>query len=511
MNTKSKLLALLATTALCAGSAFAQGGNAGANQDPNGQGSNGQNPNSQNPAGQNPASQKPQRTIADAAASMDRDMKAALQELDALRTAIGAERLPLAERLGEVEKNLSAIRKEYDAVSSDLVQKTDSLTSLEGTLKSLNQQSDYLSTLLGQYTEEFKTRLHIAELQRYAEPLQAAKLALENTKLTDEDRFATQLSVVELSLDKLEDALGGSRFQGTAKVENGEFKDGRIVLVGPMALFQSADGQDIGSIEEEPGSQEAKVVSFSEKADRDAAAGLAVGSGGRFPMDVTLGNAQKVEAIKETWWEHVQKGGVIMIPMAVLAGAALLVVLLKWLSMAFIRRPSKRQVDQLLDSIEGSDYASAVEIAESMPGPGGRMLQAGAEHLGEPRELIEEVMFEKVLTTRLSLQSWLPFVAICATSAPLLGLLGTVTGIMGTFALMTEFGTGDPKVLSSGISEALITTEHGLIIAIPSLLLHAFLARKAKGLTDGMEKMAVQFMNHVRTPEPIDHHDSVEV
>ena len=146
-----------------------------------------------------------------------------------------------------------------------------------------------------------------------------------------------------------------------------------------------------------------------------------------------------------------------------------------------------------------------------MAGPSGRMLSAGARHLGEPRDLVEEVMFEQVLTERLKLQSWLPFVAICATSAPLLGLLGTVTGIMNTFALMTEFGTGDPKVLSSGISEALITTEYGLIIAIPSLLLHAFLSRKAKAIVDHMEKSAVQFMNHVRTPEPIEHRDPVGV
>jgi len=487
MNTMSKLGALLAASVLFTGAASAQG---------------------ETPK---PAGQDPQRTLSGVAEAMDKDMKAALAELDALRKQIGTERLPLANQLAEVERKLSTTRKQFDAVSSELVKKTDDLTSLEGTLASLSQQSDYLSTLLGQYTEEFQARLHIAELQRYSEPLAASKLARENSKLTDEQRFETQLNVAELSLDKLEDALGGTRFQGNAKVENGEIKQGRIVMVGPLALFQSADGSDIGSIEEEGGSQDAKVVSFSTEADRKAAAGVALGDGGRFPMDVTLGNAQKVASIKETWWEHVQKGGAIMIPMAVLAGAALLVVLLKWLSMAFVRRPSKRQVDQLLDCIEGSDYASAVEVAQAMPGPGGRMLEAGAEHLGEPRDLIEEVMFEKVLTTRLKLQSWLPFVAICATSAPLLGLLGTVTGIMQTFALMTEFGTGDPKILSSGISEALITTEHGLIIAIPSLLLHAFLARKARGLTDGMEKMAVQFMNHVRTPEPIDQREPVEV
>jgi biopolymer transport protein ExbB len=107
-----------------------------------------------------------------------------------------------------------------------------------------------------------------------------------------------------------------------------------------------------------------------------------------------------------------------------------------------------------------------------------------------------------VLTTRLRLNGWLPFLAICATSAPLLGLLGTVTGIMQTFMLMTVYGTGDPKTLSSGISEALITTEYGLIVAIPSLMLHAFLSRKARGILDEMEKVAVSFLNQVRKSEP---------
>jgi biopolymer transport protein ExbB len=192
----------------------------------------------------------------------------------------------------------------------------------------------------------------------------------------------------------------------------------------------------------------------------------------------------------------------VMWPIFALAGAALLVVLAKWLSMAFVRRPSRKLVAQLLESVRGGDKKSAVEQAEAIGGPAGAMLQAGAEHLGEPRELVEEVMFEQVLATRLRLNGWLPFVAICATSAPLLGLLGTVTGIMNTFTLMTVYGTGDPKTLSSGISEALITTEYGLIVAIPSLMLHAFLSRRARGIVDDMEKAAVAFLNQVRKSEP---------
>ena len=125
------------------------------------------------------------------------------------------------------------------------------------------------------------------------------------------------------------------------------------------------------------------------------------------------------------------------------------------------------------------------------------MLTKGVSIIDEPRELVEETMYETVLTTRLKLQGFLPFIAICAASAPLLGLLGTVTGIINTFKMITVFGSGDVKSLSGGISEALITTKFGLIVAIPSLLLHAFLSRKAKRIVDQMEKTAVSFTNEL--------------
>jgi biopolymer transport protein ExbB len=89
----------------------------------------------------------------------------------------------------------------------------------------------------------------------------------------------------------------------------------------------------------------------------------------------------------------------------------------------------------------------------------------------------------------------LPFIAVTASTEPLLGLLGTVTGIINTFKLITVFGTGDPKLLSSGISEALITTEFGLYFAIPALLIHALLSRKVKTLLGSLEQIAVGFLN----------------
>src|SRR5690606_40778867 len=89
------------------------------------------------------------------------------------------------------------------------------------------------------------------------------------------------------------------------------------------------------------------------------------------------------------------------------------------------------------------------------------------------------------------------FIAIAAAAAPLMGLLGTVTGMIKTFNLITVFGTGDAKSLSSGISEALVTTELGLIVAIPCLILHGLLSRLARRKLGQMEQVAIAFINGI--------------
>jgi biopolymer transport protein ExbB len=242
---------------------------------------------------------------------------------------------------------------------------------------------------------------------------------------------------------------------------------------------------------------EPAVVRFQNPVDLEAGSLVVLGVGGAFPLDASLGNAHKVQALEETLWEHIKKGGPVMWPIFVVAGAALLVALWKWISMMLLASPKKKQLDALFAAVASGNAVLAKDKAESLKGPVGRMLVAGVEHMNEPKELMDEVMYEHVLTTRLKANGLLPFIAISATSAPLLGLLGTVTGIMNTFTLMTVFGTGDVKTLSSGISEALITTEYGLIVAIPSLLIHSFLSRKAKSITDEMDKAAIVFGNEV--------------
>ncbi|MEX2672282.1 MAG: MotA/TolQ/ExbB proton channel family protein [Phycisphaeraceae bacterium] len=441
--------------------------------------------------------QEPGRDFNEASTVIERQLEESLSELSALRERLVEEKLPLSRTLRELEAELTQVRQEFQQTSRTLDGRTLDLSNLRNEIESRREEATYLSNLFGEYIRNFETRLHISEIQRYRDPIEAARLAPENDSLSDEEVFDAQVTLIGTSLERLHNLVGGTRFKGSAVDPGGLVKEGEFVLVGPMAIFKAADGGVVGTAEQRLGSLEPTIIPFGNPEDAEAAADLVSNQQGHFPFDPTLGNAHKVESTHDSLWTHIQKGGPVMVPIFVLAGAAMLVALVKWLGLAFLGTPSEKRFRKLLDAVASRDKPLAVKRAKALRGPVGSMLAYGAEHLDEPRELIEEVMYENLLSTRLKLQRFLPFIAISAAAAPLLGLLGTVTGIMNTFALITVFGTGDVKTLSSGISEALITTEFGLIVAIPSLLLHAFLSRKARGVVNQMEKCGVRFINQV--------------
>ena len=114
------------------------------------------------------------------------------------------------------------------------------------------------------------------------------------------------------------------------------------------------------------------------------------------------------------------------------------------------------------------------------------------------REQLEELLHEHIISYVPRLERHLGTLAVLGGIAPLLGLLGTVTGMIHTFQMVTLFGSGDARLLSGGISEALITTKYGLIIAVPVLLAHAFLSRHARGKLAELEQTAIGMVNDVK-------------
>jgi biopolymer transport protein ExbB len=435
----------------------------------------------------------------DAAATAQQDLQKSLEELTALREAIANEKVPMTRRLRDLENRLSAVRAENEDVNRTLDMRSLELNNMRPEIEGREQENAYLGSLFDEYARNFEARVHITELQRYRDVIDGARAATDDPDLIPSEAYAAQLDLVEASLDRLGELVGGTIFEGTAvdSADNGTVKDVRFALIGPVALYNAADGSSAGLAEQRIGSLEPNMIALPEPAQAVEVRAIVASGTGRVPFDPSLGNALKIEATRDSLIEHIKKGGVVMYPILALAALALLFALGKWVQISLVPHPPRRRLEPVLEAVKQNDEKRAKRLAGELRGPIGEMLQAGTQNMTQPKELVEEVMFEKMLETRLRLQTWLPFIAMAASAAPLLGLLGTVTGMINTFKLITVFGTGDAKTLSGGISEALITTQFGLIVAIPSLLLYAYLSRRARRMIDAMEKAAVSFLNRL--------------
>ncbi len=122
--------------------------------------------------------------------------------------------------------------------------------------------------------------------------------------------------------------------------------------------------------------------------------------------------------------------------------------------------------------------------------PLGRVFKVYQDNKGEDVEALELRLGEAILRETPKFNAWLPMLKIISVVAPLLGLLGTVTGMIVTFQAITLFGAGDPKLMAGGISQALVTTVLGLVVAIPTVFLHTLVSSRARRLTQILQEEA---------------------
>ena len=122
--------------------------------------------------------------------------------------------------------------------------------------------------------------------------------------------------------------------------------------------------------------------------------------------------------------------------------------------------------------------------------PLGRVLKVGEDNFKKDIDTLELKLAEAIMADRPSIERGIGVVRIISVVAPLAGLLGTVTGMIVTFQMITLYGTGDPKLMAGGISQALVTTVLGLLVAIPTTLLHSFTASSAKGIISVLEEQS---------------------
>ncbi len=197
-------------------------------------------------------------------------------------------------------------------------------------------------------------------------------------------------------------------------------------------------------------------------------------------------------------WELILAGRSMMVPISLASLIALAVIIER----AYVLRAKRIVVPEIAEAVEtlgvGRDLGVAYAICERRPGPFANIVKTGLDHADSDWTIIRDVLQESGRQEAIRLTRRLGMLETVAAVAPLLGLLGTVLGMIRMFGIASAGGLGNPETMSSGISEAMVTTAAGLIIGIPSLVAYNWLNGRAESIIFELEFYAAKVLSTLR-------------
>lgn len=380
------------------------------------------------------------------------------------------------ENLAQAEEKAQKLQQELLEVSNALKVKKEALTKLATKLSDTQDNGSITGNVVSQ------ARVVLMDYDiKVDESNTTSDIIKLDKAFADAAELYGKLSSIQVS-------------KGEFYLPDGTKQEGEVVKVGNIAAYGISQ-QAAGALA--PAGNGAYKLWNAVGSSDDAKALYA----GEMTKDLdifTYENLDKeVEYTKEKTIEDTLKaGGVIGYIILALGAFGLLLLLLRVFVLmsagSNVKSISKIVVDTL-ESGEGSTVS--LEKLKGYKGSTARVIKATLRNIKKDRAHIEDVVMENILNESTTIDRFGSFVLVIAAVAPLLGLLGTVTGMIATFDIITEFGTGDPKLLSGGISEALVTTMLGLVVAIPLLLIGNLLSGWAQSIKDSMEQSALHIVN----------------
>ena len=264
-----------------------------------------------------------------------------------------------------------------------------------------------------------------------------------------------------------------TRFNHLVTRADGTQEEMEVVRVGSFNLA-SDDGylefNDDGTVSELLRQPDGKYLGTTDDM-MDADAGESVA----FGIDVTRGGILALLVESPTIKDRIEQGGIVGYCIIALGIIGLLIAVMRWLALSTADRKVKAQLKRETASTDN---------------PLGRVLAAYESNRGADTETIELKLSEAALKEMPNLTKGLLFIKVVAAVAPLMGLLGTVTGMIKTFQVITLYGAGDPKMMAGGISQALMTTVLGLVVAIPMVLLHTVVSGKSRKIVNILQSQS---------------------
>ena len=207
------------------------------------------------------------------------------------------------------------------------------------------------------------------------------------------------------------------------------------------------------------------------------------------------------EPEKQSFFDLIVLGGWAMIPLGLCSIGLVFLVVYNFIMLTKARFSPTELEAPLLENMQNCMVRSAIEVASTSPSFLGRMLAYSlpaidaTKHEDLGREAVEDRMADFTIKENRPFMNWITYLSIIAQVAPMLGLLGTVSGMIGAFDVLRTTGGTDPQQLSGDISEALITTAAGLGIAIPALAFFFFFRNRLTGLVADCHSSAEEMLD----------------
>lgn len=416
------------------------------------------------------------------------DLETAQNKLIQQRQNVSTEQRKLSIQITEKQNELLEKRRQA-RIARQTISDTDAyLRTLRNkeyaSASTVQSQNDSLRS----YGIQMSTKLLPGEKQ---DPRLDSAFSKNENKSTS---LEARLHVLDLGLERLNNALGGYQTQAQATTEKAKIINGKALVFGPAKWFVSNDKTAAGSYQISKSGKVAQLNPTTEK----AALSLLSGEETKVEIDITGGKAYALASIKSGPIDLIKKGGAWVYPIILLALIALFCAFKKFMELRGFKEPTSTWLPEICQLHLSQKTEQAAQLAGQINHPVTNVLPAIIESTTHHNGLAEDILYEKMIPAKEQLRRWLPFIAVTAAIAPLLGLLGTVSGLIRTFSVIAVEGTGEAQSISGGISEALITTLFGLAVAIPCFMAHSLLSRKAKGLEQSTERLSLEFINSVK-------------
>jgi biopolymer transport protein ExbB len=405
-----------------------------------------------------------------------------------------------------VRKDRQGLEAELERLKSRLESRRKELASRKRTFQSLLEREKQLEAEIEEEKEEIKqvqdTVFNAA--QKTSSLIGRSPVSAEHPErfeavrpLLSKERFPGMQGIRDL-VSVLETEMRASgeirKYEGDFIGPDGRRQNGTIVRAGAITAAYRLPDKGVGYLTLGKNRELTAVSGEPSWFVRNSLAGYIKGESGHMPLDLSGGSVFKRLSEGRDFTDWVRAGGLLVWPIFLVGAVALILAAERFVFLLRIRSNSDRIMSRITDMVSRGRWQECRDYcARNRRFPTCRVLGQVLEHLGATREAMENAIQEAILRQVPRLERFIPTLSILGAIAPLLGLLGTVTGMINTFQVITLFGTGDPKLMSGGISEALVTTQLGLAVAIPIMLLHHVLERRVDKILSDIEEKGNAF------------------